>query len=680
MYITEINISSFRHLEDVQLGPFKRPPAHSDLVVLAGPNGGGKSSILELLGYALSNTWSLSWSLGRSFPSNSFEVAIAVTPDELALVREFTISSQDTSAGSPDSEALRHLEQEGIYYRAYNFDTGQYQQNSSVYNRIHRLVTSALRNHYQRSLGFFLKSDRHYPPGKFRRERLFDYEEMTELKHIWALAFNTSDVQYKDMFDFLVQQRYHYFRRLGAYWHRRQATGSADRPAPTDPLSPYSDLLRKLFPQYKFADPLEDVPTDLFIQLPSGETIPFSDLSSGEKEVFFILSFFLRHDVTNAVIVIDEPELHLHPELARLLIRSMQSIKEGNQVWLATHNPEIIDEAGRDRVVYIARDSETKKSVVTLGTDESEAMRHLKDLFGYCGYIGIAKRIVFLEGADSSADRKMFSSLFPEYGSALKFVPIRSVANLPRMNAAILSILESKLGWAEFYLIRDRDFLTREMIEAYGQRFAGRLYVLKRYHIENYLLDRELIAKVQQEIFNNPVDVELVGSKLRRIALRMSGEVLRNMLAYRLNLLYRPEDFSLGSLLRGQAVLDEGGCWVKERLEACEQLLCQKVGAANDALSERTSRECLQTLIADCKGLIQEAVHDGADAWKVLMPGRRLIEEYARSEGLGSPVVLQNSLIKELATDSARVPAELRRAIRTIADGRKFGCEASGGT
>jgi len=48
--------------------------------------------------------------------------------------------------------------------------------------------------------------------------------------------------------------------------------------------------------------------------------------------------------VSNAVIVIDEPELHLHPELARLLIRTMQSIKPGNQIWLATHNTEIIDE------------------------------------------------------------------------------------------------------------------------------------------------------------------------------------------------------------------------------------------------------------------------------------------------------------------------------------------------
>ena len=89
MYIQEIHIKTFRHLENVHLGPFMLPPNGSDLIVLAGPNGGGKSSILELLGFALSNSWSLAWQLHRSFPANAFEVALAVTPEERALIKEY---------------------------------------------------------------------------------------------------------------------------------------------------------------------------------------------------------------------------------------------------------------------------------------------------------------------------------------------------------------------------------------------------------------------------------------------------------------------------------------------------------------------------------------------------------------------------------------------------------------
>jgi energy-coupling factor transporter ATP-binding protein EcfA2 len=668
MYVQEIHINSFRHLEDVHLGPFAQPPDHSDLVVLAGPNGGGKSSVLELLGYALSNSWSLGWSLHRSFPSNSFEVAIAVTPNERSLVRQYLESSQGRYA----DDALKYFEESGTYYRAYNYAEGRYQENSSLYNQIHNLVTGALRNHYNRSLGFFLRSDRYYPSERFRRNKLFEYDQMTKRDYIWNMAFNTSDVQYRDMFEFLVQQRYHYFRRLGAYYHQLKTVGGDVGYPPSDPLKPYDDLFQKLFPGYRFADADEEVPSNLFVELPSGDLVPFSDLSSGEKEVFFILSFFLRHDVTNAVIVIDEPELHLHPEFARLLVRTMQSIKPGNQIWLATHNTEIIDEAGRDRVVYLARDPQTQKSAVTFGTDEIEAMRQLKDLFGYSGYIGIAKCIVFLEGLDSSSDRKMFSSLFPEYGSKLKFVPCKSSENLARINAAVLSILESNLGWMQFYLIRDRDFLTPEAIQKYRERFSERMYVLNRYHIENYLLDDELIAKVQTDIFGKPTDPTYVREKLKSIARNISGEVLRDMVAFRLNLIYRPEDFSLGDFMKGQAILDGSGEWAFKRVEEFKRHFAINITAINNDLSARTKSEALDALVSQCQAELRQAIIGDSNGWRSLFPGRRLLEEYAKAEGLGKPPVLQNSLIKELSTSPDKVPSELRQVIQTIVDGKTF--------
>lgn len=668
MYVREIHINSFRHLEDVHLGPFNQPPKHSDLIVLAGPNAGGKSSVLELLGYALSNTWSLGWSLGRSFPSFSFEASIAVTPSEQDLVRKFLESSESNYA----EDVLKHFEEEGTYYRAFNFEQGMYQKNASIYNQIHNLVTTALRNHYNRSLGFFLKSDRSYPSRSFSQNKIFQYHKITQRDHIWSMAFNTSDVQYNDMFEFLVQQRYHYFRRLGAYHHRLGIGGNARGNPPTDPLESYDDLLKKLFPDYKFMEADEDVPTNLFVQLPTEDIIPFSDLSSGEKEVFFILSFFLRHNVTNAILVIDEPELHLHPEFARLLVRTMLSIKPGNQIWLATHNSEIIDEAGRDRVIYLVRDPKTQKSVVTLGTDETEAMRQLKNLFGYSGYIGIAKCIVFLEGLDSSSDRKMFTNLFPQYGSQIKFVPSRSSENLARINTAILSILEGNLGWMQFYLIRDRDFLTPEIIRKYREHYSGRMYVLSRYHIENYLLDEDLIAEVQTVIFGKPTDPSLVRDKLIIIARRISGEVLRDMVSFRLNLAFRPEDFSLGKFISGQPIFDNNGEWIQQNLEVLKEQFINKVSSVNEALAVRTKTDALDNLISQCQEELIQAVNGEGDGWKSLLPGKRLLAEYAKDEGLGKSPVLQNTLIKELSTNQNQVVPELRKVVQTIIEGDEF--------
>lgn len=669
MYIEEININKFRHLEDMHLGPFPKPPDQSELIVLAGPNGGGKSSILELLSYALSNSFGMSWQIYRSFPpNNSFEVEIAITPEELQLIYEYI----GTSSGYA-KDMLKYLEDNLAYYRSFNYLGGKYQEKSGFHNQIHDLVTNALRNHYNRSPGLFLRSDRYYPSGGFERGKLIQNDQSNLLNNKWNMAFNTSDVQYRDMFDFLVQQRYHYYHNLGAYYHRLETATSIGEERPLDPLKPYDDLLQKLFPDYSFTEKKEDIPSNLFIKLPSNDEIPFSDLSSGEKEIFFILSFFLRHDVANAIIVVDEPEMHLHPELARLLVRTMRRIKPGNQLWLATHNTEIIDEAGRDRVYYIARHPETMKSFLTLGTDEKREMRLLKDLFGYSGYIGIARSMVFLEGRDSSFDRKVFSSLFPKYESKLKFIPSNSSSNLPRINAAILSILESNIGWTEFYLIRDRDFLTEDFIKKYSEHSSGRIYVLKRHEIENYLLDDNIISKVQTEIFGKPISPEQVRDKLSLIARNISGEVFRDMLVYRMNLIYRlNEDFSLGKYMNGQALFGENGSLEMDKIEVLKKALDKKTREINLNLSKHTETDAINILVLKCQEELKQAVMDDRDGWRSLFPGKRLLETYSKMEGLGEHPVLQNTIIKELSMNEDRIPSELDKVMPTIAEGGRF--------
>lgn len=667
MYIADIHIDHFRHLKNVRLGPYEPPGDSSDLVVLAGPNGGGKSSVLELIGFALSNTWSLSWQLRRSFPDNAFEVALGITGKE----RELIFAYLDETKEQYSEEVRPYLEDNSIYYRAYNFTTGKYQENANLYNQIHRLCTNALRNHYKRSLGFFLKSERYYPPEGFRRDRLFEYQSMKQQDHVWNLAFNTSDVQYKDMFEFLVQQRYHYFRDLGKHHHLSNTGEPTEGKPPTDPLRPYDQLLRKLFPHYQFADKSEDVPSNLFVKIPTGEIVPFSDLSSGEKEVFFILSFFVRHNVESAVIVVDEPELHLHPELARLLVRTMQSVRKGNQVWLATHNTEIIDEAGRDRVTYIARDPKTFKSVTTAATEEDEALLKLKDMFGYSGYVGVSRRMVFLEGENSSADRKLFANLFSDLGGGIRFIPANCAENQVKLNAAILSILESEMGWVTFYLIRDRDYLSSDMVAKYGSHSSGRVCVLKRHEIENYLLDEVLISKVQGETFGEPTTPEQVRSRLHKIAIALSGEVLRDMIAFRLNAIYRPQDFSLGNFLVAQPIFDHDESAVKSRLTALQSRVEATVEDINTRLKELTSATHLSELRSECQTQIYEALQND-DGWKVLFPGKKLLEEYCKSEGLGKPVVLQNALIKQFTEQKDRIPGELLSIVRKIDKGESL--------
>lgn len=673
MYIREIYIKTFRNLRDVRLGPFAAPAPKSELIVLAGSNGGGKSSILELIGFALSSSFSLSWQLRRSFPEHSFEVAIGVTGEELRLLDEFV---RDNPRGN-HQQALEHLSASKQYSRQFSAKGDLDASKRVVYDQCHQLVRAALRNHYRRSLGFFLKPDRFYPPEGFRwQDALFQHEQMRQLEHIWNMAYTSSDAQYRDIYDFLVQQRYHYLNRLGAY-HKRRKQG--DRLAdgetePEDPLVPYEKLLQEVFPEYAFADKEEPHPSNLFVRLPDGVVIPFTDLSSGEKEVFFLLSFFIRHGVRNAVMAVDEPELHLHPELARRLVRSMLEVQPGNQVWLATHNAEIIDEAGRDRAVYISRRRSGPTEVV-LGSNEPAAALKLRDLFGVSGYIGVAKSMVFLEGQHSSADRKTFGWLFKERAGSVKLIPAGGVDNLARINAAVLSILDAALGVCQFYLIRDRDYLTAEQADAYGGHASGRLYVLGRNQIENYLLDGELVSRVLAEFFDVVKSAAQVDADLRDLARRASGEVLREMVAYRLGLALRPQDFGLGRALDGQPVLDEAGEWLAEPVAGFGRQLAGAVGKAEAALRAACSEEAVAALLGRCQAEVKAAL--SGDGWRAAFPGKRLLEELAKRYGLKNVVAFQNSLIKGLAADRELIPLELSRVMDVITAGGRFASAAA---
>jgi ABC-type lipoprotein export system ATPase subunit len=702
MYINNLIIKKFRHLENEELGPFNFNNKNSDLIVFAGPNGSGKSSVLELIGYGLSSSYSLSWQLSRTFTGFSFEIGIGLNTDEKEIIVnslneelssidkqiEERIHAIDETENTPEYkesqkkivtesvkrphkhkyDILDYFIKNNIYYRAFEYNDGEYNKNPTLHNQIHSYVTRELKDKLLRSLGFFLRADRNYPQKGFRRDQIFSFDNVNRTEHLWTMAFNTSEIQYQDMYDFLVQQRYHYLRELGNY-HNQKNKGTAVGEEPSDPIKPYEQLLNTLFPDYKFADRNESIPSNLFIELPSGEIITFNDLSSGEKEVFFILSFFIRHNVENAIIVIDEPELHLHPELSRLLIRNIKSIKKGNQIWMATHNSEIIDETGRDKVVYVTRDLSTRKAQFISGNNEQEAILQLKNLFGFSGYIGVAKNLVFLEGDNSSPDRKFYSSLFSN-NSNFKLIPANGSDNLNRINNAILSIMESNIAWISFYLIRDRDYLTAEMISKYRNHSSGKIFVLEKHELENYLIDFTSIKAVLSDIFNIEKSEEEIEDVFYKTAINLSSAVVRDMISFRLNLKLNPQDFSVGKILNGQPYFEgskENYVVKTDNNELIKRKFSETSSEIQTSLTDQLSSSAIEEIISNSEHEVKTALE--TDGWLTLFPGKELIELSAKAFGITNTISFQNSIIKELASHRKRIENELQMIFDKINEG-----------
>ena len=236
MFINKINIKKFRHIENVELGPFNFNTKNSDLIVFAGPNGGGKSSMLELIGYALSSSYSLSWQLSRTFAGFSFEIAIGLNLIEKELITnslkielqnieskilddtQIIDTRQDINSQQKERlklelkvnlkrpykfqyEILEYLLRNNVYYRSFEYNEGEYAKNPALQNQIHSYVTRELKDKLRRSLGFFLRSDRNYPQKGFNRNQIFAFENVNKTEHLWTMAFNTSEIQYQDMYE-----------------------------------------------------------------------------------------------------------------------------------------------------------------------------------------------------------------------------------------------------------------------------------------------------------------------------------------------------------------------------------------------------------------------------------------------------------------------------------------------
>jgi predicted ATPase len=637
LFIEHLRVDRFRHLRTLEFGPFRAPSKIGELIVLAGQNGGGKSSILELLALGLATRYSYQYYQARQMADYSFAIKIGLTDAELTEI--------ETDA-TADPAVAGFARQNRGYWTQVNLPEALGGRDPNLNERVHGLVSKKFQS-FARQLGFFIRSDRAYAARTYDQRTIFNYRNREEPRHLSSISYKATTEQYADMYDFLVEQSYHHIYELGTHY-KRQQQGQAST-EPSDPLASYKALLSKLFPGYSFVD-VSRTTLALQVQLPSGDVIPFQDMSSGEKEVFFILAFFIRHNISNSVIVVDEPELHLHPELGRKFVRLMRTIMPGNQIWIATHSAELIDEAGRERAFFVRRKlTNPAEAEAVPATSEEDELQMLRDLFGYSGYIGVSKKLVFMEGTSAGADRKTFTNLFPEYADEIKIIPSGSSSNLQRINRAILALLSSNVARCEFYLIRDRDYMSEQAVAKQVASAPNRLFVLQRHEIENYLLDEEVIQVVLADIYQKTWSKQQVRDELLTIAKANSATYLRDMTVARYAELFQGEDCSIGNHSSGFSIVDSARNLDLAVTGPLKNTLQAKISTINQDISSRMAQSNIDQIFEECAVQIREALDPSKDIWKTVLPGKELLQQFAKRQGLGEWPALQNLIIERMS-------------------------------
>ena len=141
-----------------------------------------------------------------------------------------------------------------------------------------------------------------------------------------------------------------------------------------------------------------------------GITFPFDKLSSGEKIIFQILLITCQRYILGYLpkcLLLDEPDSHLHPSLAKVLVRMLNEIiveGMGIQVIMTTHQATTVALAPVGSIFEMQRKDET---VTILPIDQSKAVDTLTD--GLLAVVPKDHKLVFTEDMpDAHFYQKMF--------------------------------------------------------------------------------------------------------------------------------------------------------------------------------------------------------------------------------------------------------------------------------
>lgn len=108
------------------------------------------------------------------------------------------------------------------------------------------------------------------------------------------------------------------------------------------PLETYRSIMDSFFGDSGKALLFEE--NAIKVQLPSNSTADLTSLSSGERQIFVLITHLFFNPAIRAenILLIDEPELSLHLKWQRQFVAAIRAASPSTQIVLATHSPEIV--------------------------------------------------------------------------------------------------------------------------------------------------------------------------------------------------------------------------------------------------------------------------------------------------------------------------------------------------
>lgn len=262
--------------------------------------------------------------------------------------------------------------------------------------------------------------------------------------------------------------------------------------------------------------------------------LPYSiaELSDGERNALLMGASVLTAK-TGSLILIDEPERHLHRAIISPFLRQLFSRRDDCAFIVSTHDLTLAEDHPLSQTLLV-RDcvysgSSVRSWTVDLLTSGDQIDDSLKS-----DILGGRRKILFVEGSDSSLDRPLYSLLFPNTSIIAKESKKEVEAHVRGIRAS------SQLHWLSAYGLIDGDQLSDS--EKLNLRADG-IFALTAYSVESLYYDpsiQRLVASRRAELLGGSLEEDLrraeeealaaIEPHVRRLSARMIEKSVRDSL------------------------------------------------------------------------------------------------------------------------------------------------------
>ena len=224
------------------------------------------------------------------------------------------------------------------------------------------------------------------------------------------------------------------------------------------------------------------------------------------------------------VVILDEPDLYLHADLQRRLVRLLDSTAA--QTITATHSSEMLAEASSESVVWVDK---TRRRAIR--RPKAASLQDLSTQIGSSFNLRLAtalraRTVVFVEGDDMSIIRELAKTTGADHLAGERncaVIEIKGFSNWVRVEPFKWFVSDFLDDSVDVFVLLDRDYRTdadvgevRSTLEAIGIH----AYIWHRKELENYLLDPAALARASN------TSPSYISSQLESITDAMTEDVL----------------------------------------------------------------------------------------------------------------------------------------------------------